>query len=61
MISPAPNIRFVSQGVDWTGPMKEAVADKIVEPLRRVLKTDHFELSVYFGPERRRRAERFEM
>jgi ribosome-associated translation inhibitor RaiA len=58
------NIRYVSQEIEWTQPMKDCVRAKIVEPLQRFLKTSDFELSVHLQIERKRtdgRKPRYEM
>jgi len=58
------NIRYVTQQLEWTESMKDAVRLKIVEPLARHFKNADFELSVHFEPERKRRnagSPRFEM
>ncbi len=56
--------RFVSQDIEWTESMKETVRLKIVEPLRRHLDKDNFEVSVHLAAERKRtqnRKPKFEM
>lgn len=56
--------RFVSQDLDWTEAMKEAIRQKIVEPVRKHLHKDNFEISVHLETERKRMANRkpkFEM
>jgi len=56
--------RFVSQDVDWTEAMKEIVRQKVVEPVRKHLNKDNFEISVHLAEERKRMSNRkpkFEM
>lgn len=56
--------RFVSQDMEWTESMKETVRAKIVEPLRKHLGRDNFEVAIHLGEERKRmdnRKPKFEM
>lgn len=58
------NIRYVSQEIEWTQPMKDCVRAKILEPIERFLKTSDFELSVHLEVDRKRilgRKPRYEM
>jgi len=42
-------IRFASKDMSWTDDMKEHVQEKIVQPLRRHLNNDSFEMFIHFG------------
>jgi hypothetical protein len=48
------NIRYVAQDQEWTIAMKNSVDDKIIEPLRRCLRTDNFDISFHFQMARKR-------
>ncbi|MGE0528534.1 MAG: hypothetical protein AB7G93_12385 [Bdellovibrionales bacterium] len=48
------NVRYVSKDLEWTSSMKECVSHRIVDPLRRHLKSEDFELSVHLEMGRKR-------
>ena len=45
------NIRYVSRDLEWTPSMIQTVEEKVISPLRHLLRSNDFELSLHFDLE----------